>query len=305
VDPRSFDGLIRNLSGVLSRRSLVGATLGASILTTVGLRADDAAGKKKKKKTICHCPSNDPTTCRTIRVSKRARRAHLEHLCDYDGECQAGKVGTCTPPVTGCTRNNQCSGATPYCQDGVCVQCRNAGDCPCPNDTCANGACSTVCLTVTGTEGNVTPGPNGLQCGATATTTGASAFGNLLFNTIPAGTTFGELATLETDFDFATPGTCGGGSPRFVVFLANDRCPYAQFSDIPCSSDGNTGNLIGNNTPFVWNDDLCGGSAANNTYDEVLAAYGNIAVESIALVVDESPVNTERTVTLNPCITVS
>jgi hypothetical protein len=28
-------------------------------------------------------------------------------------------------------------------------------------------------------------------------------------------------------------------------------------------------------------------------------------VESIALVVDESPVNTERTVTLNPCITVA
>jgi hypothetical protein len=121
---------------------------------------------------------------------------------------------------------------------------------------------------------------------------------------VPAGTTFGELDSLESDFEFAT-GTCAAGSPRFVVFLENGRCPYAAFPPGGDCSDGegSTGNLIGNNEPFVWNDDLCGGSGlGTNTYDEVLALYADEEIDRIVLVVDESA-STEVTVTLDPCIT--
>lgn len=137
----------------------------------------------------------------------------------------------------------------------------------------------------------------------TATTAQAAAFGNLIV-AVPDGTTFGELATIESGFSFAT-GTCAAGSPRFVVFLDNGRCPFAAFpSGGDCADgQGSTGDLTQNNDPFVWNDDLCGGSGLEtNTYDEVLALYQNESIDRIVVVVDES--GGEQTVTLNPCVTV-
>lgn len=129
-------------------------------------------------------------------------------------------------------------------------------------------------------------------------------FGNLVF-AVPDGTSFDDLAPLEAAFDFSL-GRCGVGSPRFVVFLENGRCPYAQFPPERCGAEGAegvTGNLVGNDTAFVWNDDLCGGNAANNTYKDVLNAYANIDVASIALVTDTS--SGEATVALDPCITLA
>lgn len=41
----------------------------------------------------------------------------------------------------GCTLNNQCSGATPFCQAGTCVQCLVSTDCS-AGQTCQNGTCS-------------------------------------------------------------------------------------------------------------------------------------------------------------------
>jgi hypothetical protein len=160
------------------------------------------------------------------------------------------------------------------------------------------------CLPVTDTEGDVEESHGQF----TATTEGAAAFGNLVFD-VPEGTTFAELETLGTEFDFET-GTCGGGSPRFVVFLENGRCPYAAF---PAGGDcadgqGNTGNFVGDDTPFVWNDNLCNGSGnTTSTYSQVLALYGNVEIDNIVLVTDESPVPgvSEKTVTFDPCITVS
>ena len=163
------------------------------------------------------------------------------------------------------------------------------------------GACAPVdtCLPVTGTEGDVTQA-NGAY---TATTTGSSDFGNLVFE-VPSGTTFADIASLESAFTF-TEGGCGVGSPRFVVFLENGHCPYVQFPPDLCDTEdqGDTGNLVGNQTEWVWNDDLCGGVQANNTYDEVLAAYGSDEVAQIVLVTDSS--SGEATVTLDPCITLA
>lgn len=163
------------------------------------------------------------------------------------------------------------------------------------------GACAPVdtCLPVTGTEGNVTFA-NGAY---TATTTGSSNYGNLVFE-VPGGTTFADIASLESAFTF-TEGGCGAGSPRFVVFLENGHCPYAQFPPDLCDTEdqGDTGNLVGNPTEWVWNDELCGGNVANNTYAEVLAAYGGDDVAQIVLVTDTS--SGEATVTLDPCITLA
>jgi hypothetical protein len=155
VDPRKFDGLIRQISETLSRRAFVGGSLGATALAAAGLSEYSLAKndkkhkkkKKKKKQTICHCASNDPNTCSTIRISKKAVKQHLQHHCDYEGDCRPGVAGRCTPPVAGCVRDNQCGGATPFCQNQRCVQCRDTDGCPagqvCQQGTCAcpNGRC--------------------------------------------------------------------------------------------------------------------------------------------------------------------
>jgi len=164
------------------------------------------------------------------------------------------------------------------------------------------GACTPAgdtCLPVTGTEGDVS-----LANGAyTPTTTGSSDYGNLVFD-VPNGTTFGDIVSLESAFDFAEGG-CGVGSPRFVVFLENGHCPYVQFPPELCDTEnqGSTGNLIGNQTEYVWNDDLCGGDPTITTYAEALAEYGTAVVDQIVLVTDSS--SGETTVTLDPCITLA
>jgi hypothetical protein len=94
----------------------------------------------------------------------------------------------------------------------------------------------------------------------------------------------------------------GTGALPIVVALDNGRCPYALFSVGACAAQGNTGNLIGNDTPGLWNDDQCGGDPNNNTYSEVLTAYGANVVTRIRLIVDESAASTEQTVTIDPCI---
>jgi len=165
------------------------------------------------------------------------------------------------------------------------------------------GACTTppvdTCLPVTGTEGDVTEA-NGVY---TATTTGATNYGNLVFD-VPEGTTFADIVSLESDFTF-TEGGCGVGSPRFVVFLENGNCPYVQFPPELCDTEdqGSTGNLVGNQTEYVWIDDLCGGDASITTYAEALAAYGGEEIDQIVLVTDTS--GGETTVTLEPCITLA
>ena len=120
------------------------------------------------------------------------------------------------------------------------------------------------------------------------------------------GVTFADLATLTSDFAFET-GTCGNGTPRFVIYFETEICtPIAQF---PASSGcgvpnatGNMGNLIGNNTPPVWVI-LCQGSGNTiSTYDEVLALYASEVIVQVALVVD--PSNGAQTVTVNPCVKV-
>lgn len=161
------------------------------------------------------------------------------------------------------------------------------------------GACkNSACLPVTGFDGDVSTPQAG---GFTLTTAGANDYGSISF-AVPAGTLFSALSTLESGFDFTT-GSCGAGTPRFVVRLKNGKCPYVAFPPTECGTegaDGFTGALVGNNTPWLWNDDLCGGNQSNNTYALVLAAYGSEEVDHVVLVNDTS--HGESTVTVDPCV---
>ncbi len=64
MDPRKFDELVQKLSQTVSRRSIVGGTVGASVLTAVGLGSGDAGddalakGNKGKKKHRAHGQGN-------------------------------------------------------------------------------------------------------------------------------------------------------------------------------------------------------------------------------------------------------
>lgn len=167
MESGSFDRLTRRVADLTSRRSLVrGITRGGlAAAAGIGLADPDAEARKKharrkkagaekrKKSVICHCATNDPASCATIKVTKKQRKQHLQHHCDYEGECIAGKAGECTPPITGCTRDSDCSGATPFCQNRVCVQCRNNQGCA-TGQICVNGACATGCTKDSDCSGN-------------------------------------------------------------------------------------------------------------------------------------------------------
>lgn len=334
MDPKQFDRLIRRYSDTLSRRVVTGGALGAALLALAGLDAanarrasrNDDVGAEACIPTGKKCPSPKPRGGRGGRHRKRrsGRSLGCDKCCQrrFITKANGKNICYCVPIGEICTDTRECcdgrclngvcalGGCTPpqtLCGNNTCVNLqsdpKNCGSCgrACPaGEVCNIGlACqASTCFPLTATTGDVSAAANGA---VTATTQGASNFGNLVFGTIPAGTTFAQLATMTSDFSFSF-GTCGA-SPRFVVELDNGRCPYALFSTGACAVQGNTGNLIGNDTPGLWNDDQCGGDPNNDTYSEVLAAYGASVVTRISLIVDESPAGTEQAVTLDPCIT--
>jgi hypothetical protein len=335
VDNDRFDGIAKAVAGAASRRSMLrGAAVGATgaILALIGVaRSDDWAaeaqptgrgggrkggqgkggggrnggkgngGKKHQCFTIHDCPNSDNPCKKFVCQGGKCRKENRKNGLDCGGGpnrvCQNG---TCV-----------CQSGSKRCS-GTCVvtdtDANNCGECEraCPSgQVCSNGlACQAAsCLPVTGFEDDVTLAANG---GLTATTTGSANQAAIILADIPAGTTFGDLASMKSDFDFSL-GKCGAGQPRFVVRLQNGRCPYAAFPPALCNTEGaqgSTGELINNEEPFVWNDNLCGGSGnLTNLYSEVFALYENEPVAKIELVVDTS--SGENTVTLSPCVTVA
>lgn len=136
----------------------------------------------------------------------------------------------------------------------------------------------------------------------TLTTEGSNGFGAAGFG-VPANKTFAEIESISTDFDFTT-GDCGAGTPRFCVrFEGRDDCACAQIQtdlcDEPSELEGNSGNLIGNNTSGTWFR-ICADGPNINTYEDALEEYGDEVIRSIFVVADVS--NGAQTVTLVPCI---
>ena len=67
MDPRNFDRIIGQLSQVFSRRSLVGGSLCAAVLATVGLGVDSRVGTTRTEKCL-------PQNARCGYTKKRKRR---------------------------------------------------------------------------------------------------------------------------------------------------------------------------------------------------------------------------------------
>ena len=167
------------------------------------------------------------------------------------------------------------------------------------------GKKKSACIPVTGFEGEAGKLKKKKGWYTATATQEPEVYGNLVLD-VPEGTTFADLVTMKSDFIFDATSHCGSGAPRFVVFLKNNHCPYAQFPPALCTtpgSSGNTGDLIRNQVSGVWNDDLCGGIGATKTYAEVLAAYADAEVDNVTLVTDYS--SGDSTVSLKPCVTLA
>jgi hypothetical protein len=283
MDGDRFDRMTRGLLTGASRRSLLAGLIGGAAATIAGAELLEAKAKGRgKAKARSKARGNGNGNGNGGNGNGGGGDDKQVEIC----HCPPGNSDNCHTIRVG--------------KKAVASHLRNH-----PEDTA--GPCEDVqdqCLPVTGREGDVEETDDGF----TLTTEGDADFGNLVFD-VPDDTTFAELESIVADYDFSTTDTCGGGSPRFVVFLESGNCPYAQFPDNADCDDGQgtTGNLIGNNENFVWIDDLCGGTSPVTTYEEVLADYGDEVVDSIVLVVDESPQPgvTEKTVTVDVCITVA
>jgi hypothetical protein len=163
VDPRTFDGLIRRLSRNLSRRSLVGGSLGASLLSAVGLGDAALAEKAKTEKCVppgrrCGTKKNDPP-CRQC--------CHRYHIVVGKRK----KKCACRPAGTDCANASQC--CTGICENGACrsapcravnIRCEINSDCcsgVCGCDEIIPGAGSCTCR-------NASCGQPGATCAVTA-----------------------------------------------------------------------------------------------------------------------------------------
>lgn len=139
MDPRTFDGMIRQLSRALSRRSLVGGSLGAAVLAAAGL-SDDAQAKKKGKAEACLPPGQ---RCGTKKKDEPCRKCcQGYHVVTPSGK----KKCACRPDGVDCTNPSQCCTGT--CPNGRCgaAPCLPAGaGCTSPSQCCVgicqNGRC--------------------------------------------------------------------------------------------------------------------------------------------------------------------
>jgi hypothetical protein len=262
VENQRFDRLTKFVAHAASRRAVLRALgiVGPGILgATVGLDHGQTAIAKKKnqgKRTMCHCGSADPQSCKTVTIGKQAAKKHLERHCDYGGACRDNVVNPCDP--------------------------------------------GSQCLPLVRTNGRAELTGTGV---VTLTTEANPPFGSARFG-FPSGTLFGEIASVSSSFDFTT-GSCGAGTPRFCfTFEGRDDCACAQFPTELCNDpgeeQGDTGDLIGNNTPGLWFR-LCADGPNINTYNDALAQYAGEVLDTVFIVADES--NGEQTVTLEPCIT--
>jgi hypothetical protein len=122
----------------------------------------------------------------------------------------------------------------------------------------------------------------------TGNTNPADDYSGIFWN-VPAGTTFGSLTNLSTDFQVIA-GDCGGGSPRFQVYLPNlNGNLFVYLGPTPnftgCGTGWNSsGNLIGS-TDLRFDTSQVGGTFYS-TYAQALALVGSQTVGEVDLVVD-------------------
>jgi len=132
VDPHTFDEMIRRLS----RRSLVGGSLGVSLLAAVGL--SDAALARNAEAEAC-IPTGQ--RCGTKEQDPPcAKCCNRYHIVNANGR----KKCACRPAGVGCSNPTQC--CTGICQKGTCrsAPCRAVKVGCAINSDCCSGVCGCV-----------------------------------------------------------------------------------------------------------------------------------------------------------------
>lgn len=151
--------------------------------------------------------------------------------------------------------------------------------------TAANG------YSLFGTAEYVSPG-NGSARAVELESNNPGEFGGIDY-TVPSGTTFADLQTLSSDYMF-TEGTCGLGSPRFQVNVADPNSADTgnifvyfgtppNYNDCPTGVWTNTGNLLG---VLPIDTTQLDAGAFYDPYATALAKYGDYVVTGIQLVAD-------------------
>jgi hypothetical protein len=135
VDPQKFEGMVRKLSASLSRRSLVGGSVGASVLAAVGL-GDEALARKEQVNSEACTPENRLCGCKNKKNKKGDRKPKPWQKCRPCATCchnysvQVSKKKSrcaCKPHETECGNSTQCCSGV--CGNGICQigQCAELG----------------------------------------------------------------------------------------------------------------------------------------------------------------------------------
>ncbi len=125
MDAERFDTMIRRLGATrLTRMRALRGVAGSAMAALMGgallAAATDAADRRRRKRTICHCPDTDPKNCTTLRLRRKRARRHLRsHPNDYRGECQKQPK-----PAPTCTAE-ECAALGQVC----CTTGQRAGTC--------------------------------------------------------------------------------------------------------------------------------------------------------------------------------
>jgi hypothetical protein len=119
VDSQTFDRMIGQLARVLSRRSLVGGSLGAAVLSAVGL--GEPAGAKKVTAEACiptgkKCPAKKPRGDKKSLGCDRCCQDFVTTIRTKKGK--RVKKCACTPNGVACGRSAQCCSG--FCSGGIC-----------------------------------------------------------------------------------------------------------------------------------------------------------------------------------------
>lgn len=138
VDPQKFEDMVRKLFATLSRRSLVGGSIGASMLAAVGLGEEAEAEKVGVEACIQtgkRCPSPKPRGRRGgRRGGRRRRRGRRAKQLTCDQCCQrrvttnakGQNICYCAPEGTQCSQTRECCDGR--CIGGTCQLCQLVGE---------------------------------------------------------------------------------------------------------------------------------------------------------------------------------
>ena len=142
VDPQTFDRMIQRLAQTRSRRSLVGGSLGAAVLATIGIGTDSRARTARTEKCL---PAN--TRCGYTKKRKDGTKERITcSKCCHDHvevNAKGRKKCSCRPNTLGCSTSSQCCSG--FCGDNICQE----SPCPQIGEGCNENA-GVRCCSLTG-----------------------------------------------------------------------------------------------------------------------------------------------------------